>query len=101
MDLPEAKYQSLVTSHQSPALINIGTGEEVSIRELALLIKKVVGFEGELIFDSSRPDGTPRKLCDVTRIHDLGWRHLIGLEEGLKETYRWYVKNNIGQVRTP
>ena len=101
MNLPEEKYQSLVTSHESPALINIGTGEEVSIRELALLIKKVVGFAGELIFDSSRPDGTPRKLCDVTRIHDLGWRHLIGLEDGLKETYRWYVENKIGQVRTP
>jgi len=101
MNLPEEKYQSLVTSHESPALINIGTGEEVSIRELALLIKKVVGFEGELNFDSSRPDGTPRKLCDVTRIHDLGWRHRIGLEGGLKETYRWYVENKIGQVRTP
>ena len=101
MNLPEEKYQSLVTSHESPALINIGTGEEVSIRELALLIKKVVGFAGELIFDSSRPDGTPRKLCDVTRIHDLGWRHRIGLKDGLKETYRWYVKNKIGQVRTP
>ena len=100
MNLPEEKYQSLVTSHQSPALINIGTGEEVSIRELALLIKKVAGFAGEMNFDSSRPDGTPRKLCDVRRIHDLGWRHRIGLEDGLKETYRWYVENIIGQVRT-
>ncbi len=99
MNLPEELYQQLVTSHEAPALINIGTGEEVSIRELALLIKQVVGFTGDLIFDSSKPDGTPRKLCDVTRIHALGWRHRIGLAEGLKETYRWYVENIIGLLR--
>ena len=93
MNLPEVLFSSLLTLHSSPALINIGTGEEVSIRELALLIKNVVGFAGELVFDSSKPDGTPRKLCDVTRIHALGWRHRIGLEEGLRETYRWYVEN--------
>lgn len=93
MNLPDEEYQSLVTCHDSPALINIGTGEEVSILELALLIKKAVGFTGELNFDSSKPDGTPRKLCDVTRIHSLGWKHSIGLEEGLKETYQWYVEN--------
>ena len=96
MNLPEEKFNTLlVPSPQSPvpALINIGTGEEVSIRELALLIREVVGFAGELVFDTSRPDGTPRKLSDVTRLHGLGWRHRIGLEEGLKETYRWYVEN--------
>ena len=93
MNLTDEQYQQLVTSHESPALINIGTGEEVSIRELALLIREVVGFAGELVFDTSRPDGTPRKLSDVTRLHGLGWRHRIGLEEGLKETYRWYVEN--------
>jgi GDP-L-fucose synthase len=74
-------------------LINIGSGEEVSIRELALLIREVVGFAGELVFDISKPDGTPRKLCEVTRIRALGWRHRIGLVEGLQETYRWYVEN--------
>lgn len=97
MNLPDDVYFSLLTSHFSPALINIGTGEEVTIRELALLIKKAVGFTGDLNFDSSKPDGTPRKLCDVTRIHALGWRHRINLEEGLKDTYRWYVEN----IRNP
>jgi GDP-L-fucose synthase len=86
MNLPEDVYSS-------PALINVGTGEEVSIRQLALLIKDVVGFAGELLFDRSRPDGTPRKLSDVSRLHALGWEHRIGLEEGVAVTYRWYREN--------
>jgi GDP-L-fucose synthase len=93
LNLPEEPYSSLLTSHSSPALINIGTGEEVTIRELALLVREVTGFGGELLFDASKPDGTPRKLCDVSRLHALGWRHRIGLEQGLRETYRWYVEN--------
>ncbi|MBI1920684.1 MAG: GDP-L-fucose synthase [Geobacter sp.] len=92
MKLPEDVYSSLLTPHSSPALINIGTGEEVTIRDLALLIKEVVGFEGELVFDASKPDGTPRKLCDVSRLHSLGWCHRTGLEEGLRMTYEWYLK---------
>jgi GDP-L-fucose synthase len=76
-----------------PALINIGTGEEVSIRELALLVKETVGFAGELEFDATKPDGTPRKLIDSSRLHALGWKHRIGLKEGLMETYRWYLEN--------
>ncbi|HEY6871444.1 MAG TPA: GDP-L-fucose synthase [Geobacteraceae bacterium] len=91
--LPEDLYQSLVTSHESPALINVGTGEEVTIRELALLVKETVGFAGELLFDASKPDGTPRKLSDVSRLHDLGWRHRISLREGLQSTYKWYLEN--------
>ncbi len=90
MNLPEELYFSLLGQNTSPALINIGTGEEVSIRELAQLIKETVGFSGGLVFDPYRPDGTPRKLCDVTRLHDLGWRHRIGLEEGIQNTYRWF-----------
>jgi GDP-L-fucose synthase len=93
MNLSEEVFSTLITHHSSPALINIGSGEEVSIEELALLIKEVVGFSGELVFDTTKPDGTPRKLCDVTRLHALGWRHRIGLKDGLKETYRWYVEN--------
>jgi GDP-L-fucose synthase len=93
MNLSEELYSSLITHRSSPALINIGTGEEVSIRELALLIKEAVGFAGELLFDTSKPDGTPRKLTDVSRLHALGWRHSIGVAEGLKKTYRWYVEN--------
>lgn len=70
--------------------INIGTGEEISIGDLARLIVRTVGYEGELRFDSSKPDGTPRKLCDVTRLHRLGWHHRIGIEEGVDKLYRWY-----------
>ena len=90
MNLPEGDFTALLTDQTSPALINIGTGEEVTIHELALLIKEVVGFDGDLAFDAAKPDGTPRKLCDVSRIHALGWRHRISIPDGLRETYRWY-----------
>jgi GDP-L-fucose synthase len=90
MNLPEEDFSALITLHSSPALINIGTGEELSIRELALLVKDVVDFRGELAFDVSKPDGTPRKLCDVSRLHALGWRHRISLADGLRSTYRWF-----------
>ncbi len=94
MNLPDDVYSSLLTAQSSPALINIGTGEEVSIRELALLVKETVGFDGDLVFDTSKPDGTPRKLIDVSRLRSLGWRHRIGLREGLRSTYEWYLKNS-------
>jgi GDP-L-fucose synthase len=93
MNLPEDVYSSLLSLHSSPALINIGSGEEVSVRELALLIKGVVGFEGELLFDTAKPDGTPRKLCDVSKIHALGWKHTLGLKDGVVGTYAWYLEN--------
>lgn len=73
-------------------MINIGSGEEVSIRELAELVVDVVGFRGELRFDTSMPDGTPRKLLDCSRLHALGWRPATGLREGLERTYAWYVR---------
>lgn len=91
MNLPEDRYSSLLKLDSSPALINIGSGEEVTIRELALLVKEVLGFTGELAFDSTKPDGTPRKLCDVSRLHSLGWRHKIGLREGLQEVYKNFL----------
>ncbi len=93
MNLPEEEYSSLLNHHISPALINVGTGEEVSIRELAQLIKETVGFGGGLMFDPYRPDGTPRKLTDVSRLHALGWKHRIVLVEGLRMTYRWYQED--------
>ena len=74
--------------------LNIGTGEDITIAELAELIKKVAGFKGEVEFDSSKPDGTPRKLMDVTRIHELGWRHKIELEEGIRMAYEWFLENS-------
>jgi len=86
LNLPEAKYQSLLNTSEPP-LINIGTGEDLTIRELAELVCQVVGFKGELEFDTSRPDGTPRKLTDVSRIHALGWKAATSLEEGIRRTY--------------
>lgn len=72
-------------------MLNIGSGEEVTIRELAELICKVVGFKGKLVFDSSKPDGTPRKLVDITKIKKLGWKPCISLENGIRQTYEWFV----------
>jgi len=72
-------------------LINIGTGEDVTIAEFADLIAKVVGYGGKIIYDSSKPDGTPRKLLDVNKAHSYGWKHLIELEDGLRQTYAWFV----------
>lgn len=71
--------------------INIGTGKEVSIKELAQTVKHIVGFEGELVFNTDKPDGTMRKLTDVSKLHALGWKHQIELEEGIKNVYNWYV----------
>ncbi len=73
--------------------INIGTGEDLSIAELVETIKKVIGFEGKVKYDISKPDGTPRKLMDVSRLHDLGWKHTTSLEDGIKNAYSWYFKN--------
>ncbi|CAG0933543.1 GDP-L-fucose synthase [Geobacter sp.] len=81
----------LMARHEGNDIVNIGSGEEISIRDLALLVKRVVGYEGELVFDTTKPDGTPRKLSDVSRLHSLGWRHRIGLEEGVASVYAWYL----------
>lgn len=83
----------LMETYDDPSIINIGTGEDVSIKELAELVKKTVGFQGELVWDTSKPDGTPRKLLDVSKIHSLGWKHSIDLSQGLTDTYRWFVEN--------
>lgn len=77
----------LMEKYNAAGQVNIGCGEDLTIKELALLIKKIVGFTGELKFDSSKPDGTPRKLLDVTKLHSLGWKHKINLEEGIRSVY--------------
>jgi GDP-L-fucose synthase len=82
----------LMHEYNEPNLINVGTGEEISIKDLALLIKDIVGFEGELTFDTSKPDGTPRKLMDVGKLHKLGWKHRIGLKEGVEQVYQAFQK---------
>ena len=92
-DLADACY-FLMQNYDEPNLINIGTGEDVSIKELALLVKRIVGFTGELVFDSSKPDGTPRKLMDVSKLHSKGWKHTIELEDGIKLAYRDFTKSN-------
>jgi len=93
MNLDDEHYTKLLNDSTAPALINVGSGQETSIRKLAHLVKSIVGFEGELIFDTSKPDGTPRKLADLSRIHALGWKHKIGLEEGIAHAYAWYRNN--------
>jgi len=77
-------------------LYNIGTGVDLTIKELAETIQKITGHQGEIIWDASKPDGTPRKLMDISKMHDLGWKHKIDLEEGIQMTYDWFVKNENG-----
>src|SRR5215472_2888991 len=86
MNLPDARFNSLLSEEEAP-LINIGTGEDLTIRELAELISRVLDFDGELEFDTSQRDGTPQKLLDVSRIHALGWKAKVSLEEGIRRTY--------------
>ena len=81
----------LLENYDSPDTINVGVGDDVSIRELAETIAEVVGYTGTLTQDTSKPDGTPRKLLDVSRLSALGWKAQIGLEEGIRETYEWYL----------
>ena len=90
MNLNEKKFTSLLAS-SPPALINIGSGREISIKELALLIKDIVGFEGEIIFDKTMPDGTLQKLLDVSRLTGLGWKPKISLKDGIRSTYDSYL----------
>jgi GDP-L-fucose synthase len=82
----------LMQYYNEKMFVNVGTGKEVTIRNLALMIKEVVGYEGEIKFDSSKPDGTPRKLMDCSRLHALGWKHVTTLEEGLKKTYQLFLE---------
>lgn len=92
-DLAEACL-FLMENYNGIETVNIGTGEDVSIKELAETIMKIVGFEGSLIFDASKPDGAPRKLLDVSKINNLGWKHQTNLEEGIQKTLNWIQKNN-------
>lgn len=91
MNLPDKVYGPIAGSESKPPLLNIGCGEDLTVRELAELVRKIIGFKGRLIFDPSKPDGTPRKLLDVSRMRDLGWQASISLEEGLASVYRDYL----------
>lgn len=83
----------LMENYDGEQHVNIGTGEEVSIRELAETVKEVVGFEGELVFNTDMPDGTPRKLTTVDKLHGLGWKHKVSLNEGIELAYNWFLEN--------
>ena len=83
----------LLEKYDSPEIINIGCGEDVTIRELAELVCEVVGFDGKLVWDKTKPDGTPRKLLDVTKIRKLGWQPTIPLRKGIAQTYEWFLAN--------
>ncbi len=82
-------------------LYNVGTGIDLTIKELAEIIQKAVGHKGKIIWDSSKPDGTPRKLMDITKMHKLGWKHQINLKEGIEQTYQWFLENvnNVKEVK--
>jgi GDP-L-fucose synthase len=82
-----------MNNYDDSAIINIGTGEDLSIKELALMIKEIVGYQGEIKWDTTKPDGTPRKLLNVDKLHNLGWQHSVSLQEGIKTTYQWYEQN--------
>jgi GDP-L-fucose synthase len=90
MNLPDAAYEPLVRSDVHAPLLNVGCGTDVTVRELAELIRDVVGFEGQLVFDHTKPDGTPRKLLDVSRMNELGWRATTSLRDGLEAVYAEY-----------
>ena len=90
-DLAEALV-FLMNEYSGEEHVNVGTGTDVSIKELAQLICKVVGYGGKIVFDTSKPDGTPKKLLDVSKINSLGWKAKVSLEEGIRKTYEWYLK---------
>jgi len=92
LELDERTYQANTESMLSH--INVGTGKDVTIKEMAETMKEVVGFKGNLTFDSAKPDGSPRKLIDVSRLSNMGWKYSIDLEEGFKKTYKWYLNQD-------
>lgn len=96
-DLADACY-FLMQQYNEPGLINIGVGEDISIKDLALLIKEIVGYSGSLVFDTTKPDGTPRKLLDVTKLTNLGWQAKTPLEKGIKKVYAEYLQNIAAKV---
>jgi GDP-L-fucose synthase len=98
-DLAEACYY-LMLNYEEAGLVNIGTGEDIAISDLALLIKGVVGYTGNISFDTSKPDGTPRKLMDVSKLHSKGWKHSVGLEDGIRLAYQDFLgKINANHVQ--
>ena len=96
-DLADASV-FLMNRYDDEGIVNVGVGEDISIRELAQLVKEEVGFTGEIVYDSSKPDGTPRKLLEVSKLSSLGWKAKIGLRDGIASTYGWYLEH-LGDFR--
>lgn len=92
-DLADALVH-LMNHYSAESHVNIGTGEDLSIHDLALIVKETVGYQGKIVYDSSKPDGTPRKLLDVSLLHSTGWHHKTSLQEGIKTVYQWYQEQN-------
>lgn len=95
-DLAEACI-FLMNSYDDEQLINVGTGQDLTIKELAELIKEIVGYQGNIVFDTSKPDGTPRKLMDVTKLHNLGWKHTVELRDGIQLAYQDFLDNHLAK----
>ena len=93
MEMDDQKLSETLLSYPNPCFVNLGTGVDVTIRELAEAVKTVVGFDGELVFDSSKPDGTMRKLLDISRMKSLGWEAKVSLRDGIEKTYEWFLKH--------
>lgn len=87
----------LMETYEGNDFFNIGTGKEITIRGLAEMVKEVVGYEGKLVFDSTKPDGTPRKLLDVSRLEEAGWKYKVELRDGIEKAYKWFVENYINR----
>lgn len=91
-DLAEALF-FVMENFEGPGFVNAGTGEDVTIKELTELIAEITGFKGEILWDTDRPDGTPRKVTDMSKLHEMGWKHKTSLKEGLQKTYNWFLNN--------
>jgi GDP-L-fucose synthase len=87
----------LMQAYSSDEIVNVGTGQEISIRDVAEIVRRVVGFEGRLVQDTSKPDGMPRKRLDVSRLNALGWQARTPIEEGIRQTYEWYLQSPYAQ----
>jgi GDP-L-fucose synthase len=95
MGLDDASARDTFLAYPTPAFVNVGTGEDLTIAELAEMMREVVGFSGRLVYDAAKPDGTPRKLLDVSRLQKLGWQPRIPLRQGIEGTYRWFVEQQV------
>lgn len=95
MNLSDSKVEKHLTNYPAPCFVNVGTGKDCTIKELAMTIKEQVGFQGKLVFDISKPDGTPQKLLDVSRLASLGWQAETLLENGIKDTYDWFIREDV------